>query len=90
MSEEERVGHSAEGDVGEIVEGGAEGVALAGDPPLGADLVVVVLGARLGQDQHAHQDVERLQGVVAWNRCNSFEVLIIKSKALKSHQIPSR
>ena len=65
MREEEGVGHGAEGDVCEVVEGGAEGVALAGDPPLGADLVVVVLGARLGQDQHAHQDVERLQPVVA-------------------------
>ena len=68
VREEEGVGHCAEGDVGEVVEGGAEGVALAGDPPLGADLVVVVLGAGLSQDQHAHQDVERLQGVVACNR----------------------
>ena len=48
MREEEGVGHGAEGDVREVVEGGAEGVALAGDPPLGADLVVVVLGAGLG------------------------------------------
>ena len=63
MGEEEREGEGAEGDVREVVEGRAEDVAFSGDALLGAHLVVVVLGAGLGEHQDPHQDVERLQVV---------------------------
>ena len=64
MGKEEREGERTEGDVSEVVEGGEEHIALAGDAFLRADLVVVVLGAGLGEHQDSHQDVERLQVVI--------------------------